>query len=63
MQYKHLGTTGMAVSAFCMGTMTFGREASAEESKAMFDLAREAGINFIDTANIYSTGGSEALVG
>ncbi len=63
MQYKHLGTTGMAVSAFCMGTMTFGREASAEESKAMFDLAREAGINFIDTANIYSNGGSEALVG
>lgn len=63
MQYKYLGTTGMAVSALCIGTMTFGRESSREESKAMFDLCRDSGINFIDTANIYSNGGSEELVG
>ena len=63
MNYRFLGSTGLRVSELCLGTMTFGREneATEEESRAMMDRFAEVGGNFIDTANVYSLGGSEAL--
>jgi aryl-alcohol dehydrogenase-like predicted oxidoreductase len=63
MEYRHVGKTGLKVSELCLGTMTFGREASEAESFAMLDRFVEAGGNFIDTANVYSTGKSEEVVG
>jgi aryl-alcohol dehydrogenase-like predicted oxidoreductase len=71
MRYRTLGQTGLYVSELCLGTMTFGgagywevmgglkQDAVDEQVKAAFD----AGVNFIDTANVYSLGLSETLVG
>ena len=55
--------TELDVSRLCFGTMTFGGQADEAASKAMIDRCLEAGINFIDTANIYNAGESEVLVG
>ncbi len=65
MEYRDLGTTGVKVSELCLGAMTFGREneASEQESYRMLDAFAEAGGNFIDTANVYSRGVSERIVG
>lgn len=63
MEYKQLGKAGMKVSPVCLGTMTFGREADEKTSFAMMDYFVEKGGNFLDTANAYSTGGSEIVVG
>ncbi len=63
MEYRLLGRTGVKVSALCMGTMTFGREADEETSEAMFHRCREVGINFFDTANVYAGGRSEKILG
>jgi aryl-alcohol dehydrogenase-like predicted oxidoreductase len=65
MNYRYLGKTGLRVSELCLGAMTFGREneATEEESFQMMDRFIEAGGNFIDTANVYSTGVSEEIVG
>lgn len=67
MRYKILGHSGLRVSELCLGTMTFGSDdpwcADAAESKAMFNAYVEAGGNFIDTADIYTGGESERLVG
>lgn len=63
MKYKLLGDTGMRVSELCLGTMTFGRESSTEESRRIFDMCRDAGVNFIDTANIYAGTQTESLLG
>lgn len=63
MKYNILGRTGVKVSSLCCGTMTFGREADEETSKAMFRLCKEAGINFFDTANKYGNGRSEEILG
>jgi len=63
MKYNILGRTGVKVSSLCFGTMTFGREADEETSKAMFRRCREAGINFFDTANVYGNGHSEEILG
>src|ERR1700752_1821280 len=65
MNYRHLGKTGLMVSELCLGAMTFGREneASEQESLRMMDRFVAAGGNFIDTANVYSTGVSEEIVG
>jgi aryl-alcohol dehydrogenase-like predicted oxidoreductase len=67
MRYKLLGHSGLRVSEFALGTMTFGEEwgfgASREESRKQFDLFAEAGGNFIDTANRYTEGTSERIVG
>jgi len=72
MQYRQLGTTGVFVSQLCLGTMTFG-EGSAGPSpmgnlnltdvERIVDEAIGGGINFVDTADVYSSGNSEALVG
>ena len=53
MQYRQLGRTGVEVSALCLGTMTFGEQNTEAEAHAQLDRALAAGINFIDTAEIY----------
>lgn len=63
MDFRLLGTTGTKVSALCLGTMTFGAEADETASAAIYARARDAGINFVDTADMYSEGVSEEIVG
>lgn len=67
MLYKLLGKSGLRVSEMCLGTMGFGQEwkwgADYEASKAIYDAYREAGGNFIDTANRYTEGTSERWLG
>lgn len=70
MQYRTMGRTGLRVSALCLGTMTFGWSADEPTSHAILDAAVELGINFIDTADVYSRwvsgnqgGESETVIG
>lgn len=63
MEYRHMGKTGLQVSELCLGAMTFGREATEAESHAMLDRFVAAGGNFIDTADVYSRGVSEEILG
>jgi aryl-alcohol dehydrogenase-like predicted oxidoreductase len=63
MDYINMGRTGLQVSRLCLGAMTFGRESTEEISHQMLDRFVEAGGNFIDTANVYSKGISEEILG
>lgn len=54
MEYRNLGRTGLKVSELCLGTMNFGWTADEKSAYQVFDAAQEAGINFIDTADVYS---------
>src|SRR5262249_52555653 len=54
MEYRKLGRTGLKVSEFCLGTMTFRWRSDEETSLRVLDTAWEAGINFLDTADVYS---------
>lgn len=63
MEYRSLGRTGVMVSPLCLGTMNFGGPTGKEDSIAILDRALDAGINFIDTANVYNAGESERIVG
>ena len=68
MQYRRLGNSGLIVSAVSLGTMQFGSKANVgnldqRATTAMVDFAIDHGINFIDTADVYSRGESETLVG
>lgn len=65
MEMRYLGKTGLKVSELCLGAMTFGRpeDTSEEDSFKMMDMFAEAGGNFIDTANVYTRGVSESIVG
>ena len=67
MRYKLLGKSGLRVSELCLGTMTFGEDwgwgSSKDESRRVLDAFLEAGGNFIDTANVYTNGTSETLLG
>jgi aryl-alcohol dehydrogenase-like predicted oxidoreductase len=72
MRYRVLGQTGLQVSELCLGTMTFGGQdgmwgaigqLGQEEVNAQLRTAFDAGVNFIDTANVYAHGRSESLVG
>jgi len=63
MNYRPLGRTGVQVSQLCFGTMAFGGDADAAESARMYGAARDAGINFIDTADQYNAGKSEEILG
>lgn len=63
MNYRHLGKTGLRVSELCLGAMTFGRETEKEDSFRIMDRFVEAGGNFIDTADVYTGGASEDIVG
>lgn len=63
MQYRRLGASNLRVSTLCLGTMMFSDQTDYAEARSMVDSAREHGINFIDTADVYSKGGSEEMVG
>lgn len=67
MRYKLLGKSGLRVSELCLGTMTFGEDwgwgAPKDTSRQIFDTFVAAGGNFIDTANMYTNGSSEQIVG
>ena len=63
MKYKLLGKTGVEVSELCLGTMAFGGAADKKESSKMFNVCRDAGINFFDCANVYEKGLSEKILG
>ncbi|WUD70572.1 aldo/keto reductase [Streptomyces sp. NBC_00510] len=71
MKYVKLGRTGMDISSICLGCMTFGEpergypswSMAEEESRSIIKQAIDAGINFFDTANVYSDGSSEEILG
>jgi aryl-alcohol dehydrogenase-like predicted oxidoreductase len=63
MEYRTLGRSGCAVSALCLGTMTFGNESDEKVSHAQLDRFAEAGGTFVDTADVYSAGESERIIG
>ena len=63
MEYRLLGRSGLAVSRLCLGTMTFGNETDLAGAFAQLDAFVEAGGNFIDTADVYSRGVSEEIIG
>ncbi len=63
MEYRPLGRSGVMVSSLCLGAMNFGGVTPPGEGIAMIDRALDAGINFIDTANVYNAGESENVVG
>jgi len=63
MDYRLLGRTGVKVSPLCLGCMMFGGKTNAEDSYAIIDRAIDAGLNFLDTANVYSRGRSEEVTG
>ena len=61
--YRNLGKSGLKVSQLCVGTMMFGDRTDAAEAGRIVASAREAGVNFIDTADVYSKGESERITG
>jgi len=71
MEYRQLGNTGVKVSVLTMGTMTFGGKGNfakvgdvgLDEVRRLIDLVADAGVNLIDTANVYSNGRSEEMIG
>jgi aryl-alcohol dehydrogenase-like predicted oxidoreductase len=63
MQYRRLGTSNLKVSALCIGTMMFGDQTDLNEARRIVASARDHGVNFIDTADVYSKGASEQMVG
>jgi aryl-alcohol dehydrogenase-like predicted oxidoreductase len=62
-EYRSLGGTGTLVSTLCLGTMTFGAETEEKIAHAQLDRFVEAGGNFIDTADVYTRGAAEEIVG
>ena len=71
MEYRQLGNSGLKVSVLTMGTMTFGGKGnfakvgnvSLDEVRRLIDIVADAGVNLIDTANVYSGGASEEMIG
>jgi aryl-alcohol dehydrogenase-like predicted oxidoreductase len=71
MEYRQLGTSGLQISTLTLGTMTFGGQGNFAKvgdtdvagAKRQIDMCLDAGVNVIDTADVYSTGGSEEIVG
>jgi aryl-alcohol dehydrogenase-like predicted oxidoreductase len=63
METRTLGRTGVKVSALCLGCMMFGGRTTPEDSYTIIDRALDAGINFLDTANVYNAGRSEEVTG
>ncbi|MFI5282535.1 MAG: aldo/keto reductase [Candidatus Dormibacterales bacterium] len=63
MQHTRLGRTGLKVSRMCLGTMTFGLQIDEKESFAILDRAAQAGVTFIDTADVYPLGGGLERMG
>lgn len=71
MEYRLLGRSGLKVSVLTLGTMTFGAQgfftkagsADVKDARRLIDISRDAGINLLDTANVYSKGHSEEMIG
>jgi aryl-alcohol dehydrogenase-like predicted oxidoreductase len=63
MQYRSLGKSNLKVSALCLGTMMFGDQTAREEAAAIVADAHAQGVNYIDTADVYTKGASETMVG
>lgn len=63
MKYVHLGNSNVIVSEFCLGTMMFGGKTGPDESVRIIRRAVDAGVNFVDTADVYNAGRSEEIVG
>ena len=63
MEYRSLGRTGVQVSRLCLGCMNFGDDCGEEDSIRIIHRALDAGINFLDTADVYSRGKSETITG
>lgn len=63
MQYRRLGKSNLNVSALCLGTMMFGDQTGQDDARNIMASAREHGMNFIDTADVYTKGGSEKMLG
>jgi aryl-alcohol dehydrogenase-like predicted oxidoreductase len=63
MTYRKLGNSGLKVSPLCLGTMMFGAQTEEAEAARILAHAKEAGINFVDTANAYNEGRSEEILG
>eukprot|EP01137_Pigoraptor_chileana_P001340 Opistho-2@38827 len=63
MQYRQLGKSPLKVSALCLGTMMFADQTEMAEARDIVAHAQDQGVNFIDTADVYSTGQSEMMVG
>ena len=70
MEYRQLGNSGLKISALTLGTMTFGGEGTSRDrqhrcqgARRQIDMCRDAGINLIDTADMYSKGRSEEIIG
>lgn len=63
MEYRTLGRSGVKVSALCLGTMTWGNSTDEAEAQRILDAGIEHGLNFVDTANVYTRGVSEEILG
>jgi len=63
MEYRILGSSGVSVSTLALGTMTFGTETDEEAAHVQLDRFVEVGGNLVDTADVYSNGGSERIIG
>ncbi|MFL9859189.1 aldo/keto reductase [Paraburkholderia madseniana] len=63
MQYHKFGRTGLTVSHLCLGTMTFGLQTEEDVSRRILDTAADAGVNFIDTADVYPLGADGSVAG
>ncbi len=63
MKYRQLGKSPLKVSTLCLGTMMFGDQTDVGEARNIVAHGREQGVNFIDTADVYTTGKSETMVG
>src|SRR3954468_11891865 len=70
MNSRRMGHTGLKVSEICLGTMTFGHQCDEQTSFAILDRAHDAGVNFIDTADVYplpvdlaTVGATETIIG
>ena len=63
MQYRNLGNSNLKVSALCLGTMMFGDQTTIDEARSIVADAHANGVNYIDTADVYTKGASETMVG
>jgi aryl-alcohol dehydrogenase-like predicted oxidoreductase len=63
MKYRQLGNSNLQVSMLCLGTMMFGDQTGRDEARAIVADAQAQGVNFIDTADVYTNGASESMLG
>ena len=63
MQYRNLGSSNLKVSALCLGTMMFGDQTARDEAASIVADAHAKGVNYIDTADVYTRGASELMLG